>query len=88
MSAVVFEQGAISIDATVIAVGLEIDPTSVHALMREKKITSLCEHGIGQDAGHYRLTFFHENRRLLLMTDPAGHIIKRSVTDRDEGETP
>jgi hypothetical protein len=30
--------------------------------MREGEITSLCEHGVDDDAGTYRLTFFHRNR--------------------------
>jgi uncharacterized protein DUF6522 len=82
MSAVKFEQGAVRVDAEMIAAGLAIDPALVHPLLREGKITSLCESGIDQDAGRYRLTFFHQNRRLRLVTDAAGNIIERSVSNR------
>ena len=84
MSAVKFEQGAVRVDAEMIAAGLAIDPALVHPLLREGKITSLCESGIDQDAGLYRLTFFHESRRLRLVTDAAGNIIERSVSNRRE----
>jgi hypothetical protein len=37
--------------------------------MREGKITVLCERGVDEDAGRYRMTFFHENRRFRLVVD-------------------
>jgi hypothetical protein len=49
--------------------------------MREGKITSACEHAVGEDAGTYRLTFFHANRRLRLIIGEAGNIIRRSMID-------
>jgi hypothetical protein len=49
--------------------------------MHEGKLTSRCEHGVDEDAGRYRLTFFHENRRLRLITDSTGQIIRRSLID-------
>jgi hypothetical protein len=88
MNAVEFEEGAIRIDAAIIAEGLGIEPSRVHHLMRKGKITSLCERGIDQDAGRHRLTFFHRKRRLRLVTDAAGSIIERSIADRDHGEAP
>jgi uncharacterized protein DUF6522 len=88
MSAVEFEEGAIRIDAAILAEGFAIPPARVHHLLRKGKITSLCERGIDEDAGRHRLTFFHRNRRLRLVTDAAGSIIERSVTDRDAGEAP
>jgi hypothetical protein len=84
MNAVKFEQGGVRVDAEVIAAGFAIDPALVHALLREGKITSLCECGIDQDSGLYRLTFFHQNRRLRVVTDAAGNIIERSVSNRRE----
>ncbi|MCB1623989.1 MAG: hypothetical protein KDI32_05345, partial [Pseudomonadales bacterium] len=76
MNAVEFEDGAVCIDAAVIAAGLELKAEQIHSLLRKRRITSLCERGIDQDAGHYRLTFFHKNRRLRLVTDAAGSIIE------------
>jgi uncharacterized protein DUF6522 len=88
MNAVEFEEGAIRIDAAIIAEGFAIQPARVHHLLRRGKITSLCERGIDDDAGRLRLTFFHRNRRLRLVTDAAGRIIERSVSARDAGEAP
>jgi hypothetical protein len=49
--------------------------------MREGKITSLCERGVDKDDGRYRLTFFFENRRLRLIVDQGGNVIRRSTLD-------
>ena len=88
MNAVEFEHGAVRIDADIIAAGLAIEPALILPLLREGKITSLCERGIRRDAGRMRLTFFHGNRRLRLVADAAGNIIERSVTDDDPSEAP
>jgi hypothetical protein len=85
MNAIEFEESAVRIDAAIIADGLGIKAPRVHHLMRKGKITSLCERGIDQDAGLHRLTFFHGNRRLRIVTDAAGRIINRSITTRDGG---
>jgi hypothetical protein len=45
------------------------------------KITSLCELGIDDDAGRYRLTFFYENARFRLIVDKAGNVVQRSIID-------
>ena len=59
-----FEEGTLRIDAAVIGQGLNVEPSLVQILMREGKITALCERGVDEDAGgRYRMTFFHENRR-------------------------
>ena len=88
MNSVEFEEGAIRIDAAIIAEGFGIPPSRVQHLMRKGKITSLCERGIDQDAGRHRLTFIHRQRRLRLVTDAAGSIIERSIADREQGEAP
>jgi hypothetical protein len=51
-------EGAIQVDATIVAEGLGIEPSLVQGRMREGKITSQCERGIDEDNGPYRLTFF------------------------------
>lgn len=81
MSAVVFEDGEFSVDAAEIAEGLRIHPAKVLAGMRQRRITSLCERGIDEDAGRYRLTFFYARRRFRLVVDEAGTIIDRMVED-------
>lgn len=81
MTTIEFDEGAISVDAKLIAEGLAIDPAVVQSKMREGKITSLCERGVGEDAGRYRLTFFHESRRFRVLVDTEGKILERSAAD-------
>lgn len=57
MTGVKFENGAIEVDARVIGGPLGIAPEEVQAALREGTITSLCERGIEEDAGSYRLSF-------------------------------
>lgn len=73
-----FEGGVIQVDATVVGEGLGIHPSLVQALMRDGKITSLCERGANEDDGRYRLTFFSESRRFRLVVDQAGNVVRRS----------
>jgi hypothetical protein len=74
-----FQENGISVDASLIAEDLGIDPSAVQAGVRQGKITSLCERGIDQDAGCYRVTFFHRNRRLRLVVDLEGNVLRRSL---------
>jgi len=81
MAQVKFEEGTLSIDATVIGRGLNIEPSLVQGRMREGKITVLSERGVDEDAGRYRLTFFYENRRFRLVVDEEGNSVQRSTVD-------
>jgi hypothetical protein len=81
MTVVKFEEGMLSIDATVIGRGLNVEPSLVQVRMREGKITVLSERGIDKDAGRYRLTFFYENRRFRLIVDDEGNAVQRSTLD-------
>lgn len=90
MSSIEFQDGALSVDAALIGEGLAIDPAQVQPLMRAGHLTSLCEQGIGEDAGRFRLTFFHRRQCLRLVVDADGKIVKRStirVRDRPNPET-
>lgn len=80
MAMIEFEEGAIQVDATIVAEGLGIEPSLVQERMREGTITSLCERGIDDDSGRYRLTFFSKNRRLRLVVEE-GNLIQRSVLE-------
>src|SRR6266581_6227091 len=53
----------------------------VQAMMRKGEITSLCERGVNEDAGRYRLTFFHKSRLFRLVVDGTGTVIQRSIVD-------
>jgi hypothetical protein len=81
MAVVEFEQGTLSIDATVIGRGLNVEPSLVPGRMREGKITVLCERGVNEDAGRHRLTFFYKNRRFRLIVDEEGNAVQRSTVD-------
>jgi hypothetical protein len=75
------EDGAIQVDAVVVAQGLGVDPDFLLECMRDGRVTSLCETGSGEDSGRFRLTFFSENRRFRLVTDECGAILQRSTID-------
>jgi hypothetical protein len=76
------------VDAAVIGQGLNVEPSLVQILMREGKITALCERGVDEDAGRYRMTFFHENRRFRLVVDEEGNAIQRSTVDFGDRQLP
>src|SRR5690606_28746212 len=59
MSKVEFEDGAVSIDATVVAEGFGLSTDQIRHLMRTLKMTTRCERGIDADAGRHRLTFLY-----------------------------
>lgn len=69
---------SIDIEASVIGGGLGIEPSQVQAQLREGKISTLCERGIGEDQGHYRLTFYCGKRRFRILIDESGNIIEES----------
>ena len=81
MHEVEIQDGVIQVDASIIGRDLGLEPFEVQSLMREGKLTSRCERGVEEDAGRFRLTFFHESRRLRLIIDNTGQIIRRSVID-------
>jgi hypothetical protein len=85
MSEIHLEENSISVDATLIGRSLGIDESLVQDLMRKGQITSLWEHGVDDDAGTYRLTFFHRNRRARFIVDGSGNIIRRSAIDFGDG---
>ena len=57
-AAITIDDGAVEIDASIVGAGLGLEPQEVLGLMRAIAITSVCEHGVDDDAGRYRLTFF------------------------------
>jgi len=73
------EDGTIRVDAQIVAEGLAIDPSLLQQRMREGMITSLCERGIDEDKGRYRLTFFSQNKRFRLIVDEQGSVLQRTT---------
>ena len=67
-------EGDIVIDAEELAPLLNVAANDLPELMRTKAITSICERGVDDHEGHYRLSFFYRNRRLRLSVDPSGQV--------------
>ncbi len=67
------------VDATLVASLLDLAPADVPMLMRERAITSVCEHGVDNDAGKFRLNFFYGDRQARLSIDASGQVLRRSI---------
>ncbi len=76
------------IDARIVAEAFALTPTQVMAALRDGAITTLTERGAGDDAGRWRLTFFHDNCRLRLIVDANGAILRRSQVDFGDAPLP
>ncbi len=83
-----FSDNTFIVDAALIGKLLHVPTTSVPILMREGKITSVCERGTGQDEGEFRLTFFYRSRRARLITDSTGRLLCRSAIDFGDRSIP
>lgn len=69
------------IDAELLSQLLDLPASRVPELMRNREITSICERGVEDDEGKYRLTFFYRNRRARLSTDGIGRVVRRSAVN-------
>jgi hypothetical protein len=81
MAEIRVEDHAIVVDSDLIARALGIDKEQVQSLMHEGKITTLSEHGVDDDAGTHRLTFFYKTCRARLIVSADGHVLRRSSVD-------
>lgn len=88
MNPIEFENGAVQIDASIVAEGLGLALPRLQRDMREGKITSLAERGIDADSGRHRLTFFSAHRRFRVVVDATGVIIQRSAVDFGNSSLP
>jgi hypothetical protein len=79
MALISFQDDAVEVDAAIIAAGLGIAPEHVQSEIRSGRITSICERGVDADAGTFRLSFKKGNRRLRLIVDSGGEVIRRST---------
>lgn len=64
---------AIEIDGALVAGGLGLALDQFRRLMEQHRITVLCERGVGEDAGLYRASFYHEGKRVRLVVDADGN---------------
>jgi len=81
MKPIEFENGAVQIDAAIVAEGLGLALPLLRKQMRAGKVTSFAERGIDADSGRHRLTFFSEHRRFRVVVDEKGAIVQRSALD-------
>ena len=68
---------SVEIDGALVAQGLGLELADFQRLMEHRKITVLCERGVGEDAGLYRASFYHEGKRVRLVVDDEGHPVDR-----------
>ena len=78
---VTLTEAGFEVEAELIGDAFRIEPSEVTALMRSGTITSLCERGVSEDEGRWRLTFFHGGRALRLTVDGMGEILLRATFD-------
>ncbi len=64
----------VEIDAAIVAGGLGLMLADFRRLMEHRKVSVLCERGIGEDAGLYRASFYHGGKRVRLVVDSDGAI--------------
>ncbi len=80
-SGVELGDGEFQVDAELLGKLLGLPPSRVPELMRSREITSVCERGVNDDEGKFRLTFFYRNRRARLNTDGIGRLVRRSAVN-------
>ena len=88
MKGIEFADGAVEIDASIVAEGLGIALARLKEGMRKGTITSISERGVDADQGRHRLTFFSEHRRFRVVVDASGTIIQRSAVDFGDATLP
>jgi hypothetical protein len=88
MKPIEFADGAVQIDASIVAEGLGIALPRLKEGMRKGTITSISERGIDADQGRHRLTFFSGHRRFRVVVDASGTIIQRSAVDFGDSTLP
>ncbi|WP_226584168.1 DUF6522 family protein [Acuticoccus sediminis] len=73
------DDGAFVISAGMLAdvFGLSVD--EVRTSMREARITSSSEIGVGEDAGRWRLTFHYRDRACRFIVDGDGRVLSRAT---------
>lgn len=75
-------EGTVGIEATVIAHDLGLEAAGVLEALRKGQLTAVFEQGLEEDAGRFRLTFYHQDRRLRLVVDESGRVLERSTAPR------
>ena len=69
---------AIEIDGALVAGGLGLPLSEFRQLMEQRRIAVLCERGTGEDSGTYRATFYLDDRRVRVVVDGEGQVVRGS----------
>jgi hypothetical protein len=88
MSAVERAGDSFVVDAAILSTAFGRPAPEIRASMQDGRITSRCETGRGEDAGRWRLTFFHDGRVLRLTVNADGEVLKRSMFDALSKKSP
>lgn len=67
------------VDARLIGAAFDLEAATVPERLRAGEITSRSETGVDEDAGRWRLTFYHGGRALRLTVDASGSVLSRST---------
>jgi len=73
--------GGVEIDAEILARAFGIEADRIPGLLKERAITSRLDRGVDEDAGTWRLVFFHRNARLTVIMDETGAVLRQSLVD-------
>jgi len=65
----------IEVDGALVARGLGLAPAEFRRLMEAGRVRVLCERGVGEDAGLFRASFYHGDRRVRLVLDAEGRLV-------------
>lgn len=76
-----FDSDGPVVDARLIGDLLTIPEDQVSSRIQKGTITTLCEKGIDEHDGGFRLSFFHRNRRAQIEVDCEGQVSNRTVID-------
>jgi hypothetical protein len=66
------------VPARILAEAFGLTEAEVRKRMHDGTMTSRSETGVGDDAGRWRLTFYHRDRACRFTVDEAGSILKRA----------
>jgi len=79
MNEVTISAEGFTVEAGLLGAAFRLDPAIISERLRSGEITSQCETGVDEDAGRWRLTFYHAGKALRLVVDRKGTILSRST---------
>jgi len=68
----------VEIDGALVARALALEVDEFRRLMEDRRISVLCERGVGEDEGLYRASFYYGERRARMVVDANGTPVETS----------